>query len=111
MSVNPKALLAACSFAVLLLTACKEGGTDAVARRRAERFGTTAPAAQVATAIPTSVPTVEPEPIAAQQVAGSVSGAAGLDEATQFLIAAIAVGVGIPALWIVNGLLRLGGLK
>ena len=101
-----KALLAACVLAAML-TACKGGGNDAVARRRAERFGAPTPTAQVATAIPASTPA----PVAEQQVAGNVSGGLSLDPSTQFLIVAIALGAGFPTFWTVNGLRRLGGRK
>lgn len=104
------ALCIAVVAGLLILTACSEGGNDAVQRRRAERFGAIPTAEQVAT----SAPTVEPTTIAAQAIAGDVRTAVSADPDgdafTQFASAAALVIFGIPMFWDIS-LRKSGGRR
>ena len=86
-------------FMLLLMAACNGTGNDAIARRRAERFGAIPTPAQVATITPTVAAVVE-RAVGDVQVAVDVDPDG--DRVTQLISVALVVIFGIPAFWFIS---------
>lgn len=96
--------------ALFVLSACKEGGNDALNRRRAELFGKATPITPAPTSRPTSPPAQQAgEDVKTAVGAGSNGAPSYGDATTQFVIAAALIVLGIPTAWTLS--LRKAGVK